>query len=89
MGKPAREVLEESSSEEMLLIQGIIDVFFEEEDGLVLLDYKTDHVRDGKELAERYRTQMELYAEAMECALFQPVKEKLLYSFCLHEIVAL
>ncbi len=89
MGKPAREVLEESSSEEMLLIQGIIDVFFEEEDGLVLLDYKTDHVRNGKELAERYRTQMELYAEAMECALFQPVKEKLLYSFCLHEVVAL
>lgn len=89
MGKPAREALEESGSEEMLLIQGIIDVFFEEEDGFVLLDYKTDHVRNGAELAERYRTQMELYAEAVERALLKPVKEKLLYSFCLHEIVEL
>ena len=73
----------------MILIQGIIDVFFEEEDGIVLLDYKTDHVRNKKELAERYRTQMELYAQALERALFCPVKEKLLYSFCLHEIVTL
>ncbi len=89
MGKPAKEALEESSSEEMILIQGIIDVFFEEEDGIVLLDYKTDHVRNKKELAERYRTQMELYAQALERALFCPVKEKLLYSFCLHEIVTL
>lgn len=89
MGKPAREVLEESRSGEMLLIQGIIDVFFEEEDGIVLLDYKTDHVQNAGELAERYRAQMELYAEAIESALLKPVKEKLLYSFCLHEIVAL
>ncbi len=85
MGKPARECLEESDSEEMLLIQGIIDVFFEEEDGIVLLDYKTDSVRDGKELAERYRTQMELYQEAVERALGKAVKEKVLYSFCLGE----
>ena len=85
MGKPARECLKESDSEEMLLIQGIIDVFFEEEDGIVLLDYKTDSVRNGKELAERYRTQMELYQEAVERALGKAVKEKVLYSFCLGE----
>lgn len=85
MGKPARECLEESDSEEILLIQGIIDVFFEEEDGIVLLDYKTDSVRNGEELAERYRTQMELYQEAVERALGKAVKEKVLYSFCLGE----
>ena len=85
MGKPARECLEESDSEEMLLIQGIIDAFFEEEDGIVLLDYKTDSVKNGKELAERYRTQMELYQEAVERALGKAVKEKVLYSFCLGE----
>lgn len=87
MGKPAKEALEESSSEEMLLIQGIIDAFFEEEDGIVLLDYKTDSVRSGKELAGLYRTQMELYQEAIERALGKTVKEKVLYSFCLGEIV--
>ena len=71
----------------MLLIQGIIDVFFEEEDGIVLLDYKTDSVNSGKELVDLYRTQMELYQEAIERALGKKVKEKVLYSFCLGEIV--
>ena len=88
MGKPAKEVLEESSSQEMMLIQGIIDVFFEEADGIVLLDYKTDRVSSGQELADRYRAQMELYQEAIERALGKPVKEKLLYSFRLGETVA-
>lgn len=87
MGKPAKEVLEESSSQEMMLIQGIIDVFFEEADGIVLLDYKTDWVSSGQELVNRYRTQMELYQEALERALGKPVKEKLLYSFRLGEVV--
>lgn len=88
MGKPAKEVLEESSSQEMMLIQGIIDVFFEEADGIVLLDYKTDKVSCGQELADRYQAQMELYQEALERALGKPVKEKLLYSFRLGETVA-
>ena len=89
MGKPAREVLEESSSEEMILIQGIVDVFFEEPDGIVLMDYKTDRVKNGRELSERYRTQMELYQEAVERALGKSVKERMLYSFCLGETVTL
>ena len=88
MGKPAKEVLEESSSQEMMLIQGIIDVFFEEADGIVLLDYKTDKVSCWQELADRYQAQMELYQEALARALGKPVKEKLLYSFRLGETVA-
>ena len=87
MGKKACEVLKESNSEEMLLIQGIIDVFFEEADGIVLLDYKTDHVKNGRQLADRYRLQLELYQEAIERAVGKKVKEKLLYSFCLGETV--
>lgn len=87
MGKPASEVLEESVSEEMVLIQGIIDVFFEEDDEIVLLDYKTDKVKTGDELANLYRTQLELYQEAIERAVGKKVKERLLYSFCLGEVV--
>lgn len=87
MGKAAKDVLEESDSEEMILIQGIIDVFFEETDGIVLLDYKTDRIRTGKELADRYRTQLELYQEAIERATGKKVKERVLYSFCLGEVV--
>lgn len=89
MGETAKDVLEESNSGEMVLIQGIIDVFFEEEGEMVLLDYKTDRVRQGKELADRYRAQIELYKKAIERATEKKVKEQLLYSFCLNEVVKL
>ena len=87
MGKPASQVLEGSVSEEMILIQGIIDVFFEEPDGIVLLDYKTDRVKSAHELAGLYRAQLELYQEAIERSIGKKVKERLLYSFCLGEVV--
>ncbi|SFQ06835.1 DNA helicase/exodeoxyribonuclease V, subunit A [Lachnospiraceae bacterium XBB1006] len=75
------------ADEEGILIQGIIDVFFEEEDGLVLLDYKTDVVREKEELIKRYRKQMELYKEAMERSLQKTVKKVFLYSFHLQEVI--
>lgn len=89
MGETAKDVLVDSKSEEMVLIQGIIDVFFEEEGEMVLLDYKTDRIRTGKELAERYRAQIQLYKSAIERATGKNVKEQLLYSFCLSEVVEL
>ena len=76
-----------SASEEMLLVQGIIDVFFEEEDGIVLLDYKTDRVREAEELIRRYRRQLELYGEALERTRGKRVKERYLYSFALGETI--
>ena len=88
MGKAAKEVLEESGSGEMLLIQGIIDVFFEEPGGIVLLDYKTDRVKTPQELIGRYKAQLDLYQEAIERALGKKVKERLLYSFCLGEAIS-
>lgn len=89
MGETAKDVLVDSKSQEMVLIQGIIDVFFEEEGEMVLLDYKTDRIRTGKELAERYRAQIQLYKSAIERATGKKVKEQLLYSFCLSEVVEL
>jgi ATP-dependent helicase/nuclease subunit A len=69
------------------LIQGIIDVFFEEEDGLVLLDYKTDSVKTGEDLVKRYKKQMELYKEAIERSRGKIVKKVYLYSFHLQEVI--
>ena len=66
---------------ETVLIQGIIDVFFVEEDGLVLLDYKTDSVDTMEELWNRYETQLDYYQEALQKLMGQPVKERILYSF--------
>lgn len=79
---------------DLTLIQGIIDVFWIEEDGIVLLDYKTDRVETDRELTDRYAAQLALYAEALE-RFYNPsaernikVKEKLLYSFRLGKIIA-
>ncbi len=86
---PAREVLKKES-DEPILIQGIIDVFFEEEDGIVVLDYKTDYVPENpaETLKARYGEQLALYQRAIEEITGGHVKEKILYSFYLgQEIV--
>jgi ATP-dependent helicase/nuclease subunit A len=70
-----------------LLVQGIIDAFFIEDDGIVLLDYKTDRVKSGDELLSLYKKQLYIYADAIEKAYDMKVKESCLYSFCLDETV--
>lgn len=73
--------------EEKVLIQGIVDVFFEENGEIVLVDYKTDAVKSGEELRKRYQTQVEYYQEALEKLTGKKVKEKILYSFALNQCV--
>ena len=87
MGIPAHEADPALQSEQLVLVQGIIDLYFEEADGLVLLDYKTDSVKEARQLLERYQTQMDLYARALCAATGKPVREKLIYSFKLEEII--
>ena len=90
MSVPANLVWEESRPEEEVLIQGIIDVFWEGADGIVLLDYKTDHVDNAQELVHRYKKQLELYADALSRFFGEkPVKEILIYSFALAETIRL
>ena len=85
LGVDASEIYPGDRSGETILVQGIIDVWFEEDDGLVVLDYKTDRVRRGAELREKYHAQLDYYAEALEQLLEKPVKEKIIYSFTLGE----
>lgn len=73
----------------MILLQGIIDVFYETKEGFVLLDYKTDRVKDKDELINRYKKQMELYTKAIENAYEKKVIRRVLYSFSLGEEVVL
>lgn len=78
------EICGQSVEEDLTLIQGIIDVFWVEEDGITLLDYKTDSVKTPEELVMRYETQMELYAKALNRVFAdsgKKVKEKLIYAF--------
>lgn len=85
LGVDAKEIYPEEESDEQILVQGIIDVYFEEEDGLVVLDYKTDKVRSAAELVERYHAQLDYYAKALEQVLGKKVKEKIIYSFTLRK----
>ena len=87
LGIEASRLAESFPSDEKVLIQGIIDVYFVEEDGIVLLDYKTDAVKTGEELKERYQTQIDYYTEALEKITGLKVKEKILYSFALNDVV--
>lgn len=87
MGLPACETDPQIHSSQLVLVQGIIDLYFEEDGGLVLLDYKTDAVREASQLLDRYQTQMDLYARALAAATGKPVREKLIYSFRLEQII--
>ena len=70
---------------ETILIQGVIDVFFYENDEIVLADYKTDKVSCKEELVKRYKTQLDYYQMALEQITGKKVKERYLYSFYLQE----
>ncbi len=87
IGIPAETVYPELScrpeGKEQMMLQGIVDLYFEEEDGLVVVDYKTDRVDAEEVLASRYRVQLEWYERALEQATGKKVKEKWIWSFAL------
>ena len=83
IGLPAKDLFPDSDSEETVLVQGVIDAFFEEEDGLVLMDYKTDRIHeDAKtELTKKYQSQLKYYRTALEKLTGKTVKEVWFYAF--------
>lgn len=91
MAIPASEAYSDwEGGEEKVLIQGVIDCLFADEQGFVLLDYKTDRITDRFKngfaeakpvLANRYKVQIELYTKAIENILKVKVKQKYLYFF--------
>jgi ATP-dependent helicase/nuclease subunit A len=69
---------------EQVIVQGVIDLFFEEGDGLVLVDFKSGGARKdaaarAEYTLEAYGEQMRLYREALEAITGKPVREALLY----------
>ncbi len=89
MGIEPSELGYESENGDPVLVQGIIDVYFEEDGELVVADYKTDRVDNGQELIDRYKVQLALYQEALEKATGKKVKEKIIYSFGLGKTIVL
>lgn len=85
LGVDMQEIYPDAEGKETILIQGIIDVYFEEEGELVVLDYKTDQVKTADQLREKYHAQLEYYAKALEQLTGKRVKEQLIYSVTLKE----
>lgn len=73
--------------DETVILQGIIDCFFYEKDGYVLVDYKTDKVRNSSDIRKKYNKQLELYKQAIETLTGKSVKECVLYLFDTDETV--
>ncbi len=79
---PASQIYDEDIKEN-ILVQGIIDLYFVNENGqIILVDYKTDYVESGKEfeLVEKYKSQLDLYKQALESALGTKVEKVYMYS---------
>ncbi len=70
-------------SDEMIVVQGAVDLVFKEDGKLVILDFKTDRNKDEEELISAYSEQLKIYAKACSKILKAPVKELLIYSFAL------
>ena len=74
---------------EKVLLQGVVDCALLEEDGITVIDFKTDNVTEGylAEIVERYRPQVQTYGEALESIYEKPVKASYLYFFRLNRFV--
>ncbi len=68
---------------EKILLQGVVDCALVEDDGITIVDFKTDFVTSETlpAVAARYRAQVQTYADALQRIYAKPVKEKLLYFF--------
>ncbi|MCD8180438.1 MAG: helicase-exonuclease AddAB subunit AddA [Firmicutes bacterium] len=85
--------LDSGYDDERIVVQGIIDLYFEDKDGnITLVDYKTDRCSTREEqlaVAARYKKQLELYERAMETILKKSIKNKYLYLFSAQSVVEL
>ncbi|MGN0204110.1 MAG: helicase-exonuclease AddAB subunit AddA [Coprococcus sp.] len=90
MGVPVSMIYPELQNNERVVIQGIIDAYFEENGKLILIDYKTDRVpKEGGAdiLRQRYSRQLDYYQYALEQMTGKKVAERLIYSFALKETI--
>lgn len=80
--------LEGNSADTRVVMQGAVDLIFKEDNELVVVDYKTDRVRDISRLKELYAKQLNLYKLAVEEFTDYKVKECIIYSIHLNDYIA-
>ena len=85
---PIKEIYNmENEVDDKIMLQGIIDLYFIENNEIVLVDYKTDNLDDEKEFIKRYSTQLNYYKLALEKITGMNVKESIIYSFKLKKTI--
>ena len=92
MGVPAEMIDPGMKSDELILVQGVIDAWFEEDGKIILIDYKTDRVPrsgGGQILVSRYGRQLDYYSYALGRSTGRTVSEKDIYSVHLGEVIRL
>ena len=84
-----RDLPEDIYGEEKVILQGVIDLYFEEDGELIIVDYKTDFVEDEEEVRKKYEMQLKYYSEALEKVTGKKVKERYLYLFHLDKSITI
>lgn len=79
----AAEIFPQIQSDDDIIVQGVVDAFFENNDGsIVIIDYKTDKIRKSSaDIADKYRTQLKYYSIALEKLLGKPVSQTYIHLF--------
>ena len=78
----AAEYAPDTEGEDVILLQGVVDCCYETEEGLTVVDFKTDRVNSEEEVAQRaeiYRSQLNAYSLALERVLEKKVSRRVLY----------
>jgi ATP-dependent helicase/nuclease subunit A len=84
----ANEILKDSKCDESIVVQGMIDAYFEDENGdVVIVDYKTDKVKSKEEIKNRYAPQLKYYKLALEKALNKKVAKTCLFLLDTGEVI--
>lgn len=79
MYKPAKDVSTDFSSEDKVLVQGVVDLFINDEQKIII-DFKNSALNDETSL-EKYKKQLYLYKSAIESAIGAKIDRLVLYSF--------
>ncbi|MCR5636812.1 MAG: helicase-exonuclease AddAB subunit AddA [Clostridiales bacterium] len=81
------DIISGANCNEKAVVQGAVDCAFEDDNGIVIVDYKTDNVSNMQKLLERYKEQLKLYKTAMQKCTGKPVYKLLIYSFKLNDYI--
>jgi ATP-dependent helicase/nuclease subunit A len=75
----AKNFITTTKSEKEIMLQGVIDCLLINDEGIVIIDYKTDRSFDATDTIEKYRIQLDCYKYAAETIFKKPVTRKILY----------